>query len=149
MANFKKQFMSSRVSSAYRIETYGLLAQIYLGEYQAMKPVLVDFENVSKKVHLAVLVSSPQVDYLSLRLGLHVELPSVGYGYSRGSCFPSRCEPPTYGCNIAIRPLLQLLQIVVVESLPHFLLPSIVEALYGSLESDLRNGSKDWSYIKT
>jgi len=102
--------------------------QIHLRPYQTMHPLRVDFQTMPQHPDRSELIGSPQVDDHPARPLVQVQRPSFGERSSaRRMIFPRR-PSSLVGGHEPVAPGLERQRAGVVEAVPDFLLPQMIEA---------------------
>src|SRR6266849_2204319 len=126
-----------RLTAAKGVEADELGTEIDLAANKAMGPKRIDVEGATQQAHDASLGAAANEDHQTVGIRLKIRLPRGEERTPWGSCLDPRGGSCSVGADIALGPLVQGGERLVVEASPHLGLPATIEVFDGGLEPAL------------
>ena len=144
-----EQRLLGRFAPAQAEEPDDFFVEQDLASCEPMAPAVADVTRMTQDADATLLVSTPDVDDAPTRFQLVVEAPALWKGSACGSCLDALGMPGAISSDVPLRVSEECGKAVMMEPVPHALLPSGVEALDGGLEARFAGRSEHRHYPKS
>ena len=126
-----------RLSSSEAVEADLVVGQVDFDAEETMYPERINLESGQEDLDGAGFVGAAQEDDGSPERALEIQFPFLRKGTTNRSGVETWCGPDSSSSDKTIRPLDEVLEIVVLKACPDLGLPTTVVALNGGLEAGL------------